>query len=241
MPNCHTYEDTILQVHAYAEAANIPYRWWLIDSWWHAFDNGKYFEDVPAQVGQLFPHGLAWLYKQLGEQTFGAHWSSTFSAESPYIREFDGWLPSSPTNGSFVPINQAVWDHIFASDTTFGMRTIKIDHLYEAFWGHGEAPYAGGHPALLSQPNVAHQFLGGIGEAAERHGVDIMWCMSFPNVLMHSVMYPAMTHGRASSDSHPDDQNWQGFGGESMFEWALGLWPFKVRARSALLDWQWFG
>lgn len=44
---------------------------------------------------------------------------------------------------------------------------------------------------------------------------------------MHSVMYPAMTHGRASSDSHPDSKNWRGFGGESMFEWAIGLWPFK--------------
>ncbi len=54
------------------------------------------------------------------------------------------------------------------------------DHLYEAFWGHGEPPYAGGHPELLSRPGAAHEFLGGIGEAAERHGVDIMWCMSFP-------------------------------------------------------------
>ena len=109
---------------------------------------------------------------------------------------------------SFVPINQEVWDHIFASDTTWGMKTIKIDHLYEAFWGHGAPPYAGGHPELLVRPtlipvpagrvpvpfrsgqeasvglqsrvNAAHEFLGGIGEAAERHGVDIMWCMSFP-------------------------------------------------------------
>jgi len=31
-----------------------------------------------------------------------------------------------------------------------------------------------------SRVNAAHEFLGGIGEAAERHGVDIMWCMSFP-------------------------------------------------------------
>jgi hypothetical protein len=42
-----------------------------------------YFEDIPAQVGTLFPRGLAWLYKQLGEQTFGAHWSSVFNAASP--------------------------------------------------------------------------------------------------------------------------------------------------------------
>jgi hypothetical protein len=32
MPNCHTYEDTLLQVHAYAEAAGIPYRWWLVST-----------------------------------------------------------------------------------------------------------------------------------------------------------------------------------------------------------------
>lgn len=28
MPTCHTYEDTLLQVHAYAQSVGIPYRWW---------------------------------------------------------------------------------------------------------------------------------------------------------------------------------------------------------------------
>lgn len=32
MPDCHTYEDTLLQVHAYAKAAGIPYRWWLVSA-----------------------------------------------------------------------------------------------------------------------------------------------------------------------------------------------------------------
>ena len=58
MPGCHTYEDTLLHVQAYAKEAGIPYRWWLIDSWWHAFDNNTYFEDIPAQVGTLFPSGV---------------------------------------------------------------------------------------------------------------------------------------------------------------------------------------
>ena len=49
---------------------------------------------------------------------------------------------------------------------------------------------------------------------------------------MHSVAYAAMTHGRGSDDSHPHGthyphDNWVGFGGESTFLWALGLWPFK--------------
>jgi hypothetical protein len=51
--------------------------------------------------------------------------------------------------------------------------------------------------------------------------------MAFPNVLLNSVRYPAMSHGRASADSHPGSKNFEGFGGESMLEWALGLWPFK--------------
>ena len=63
----------------------MPYRWWLIDSWWHAFDNNTFFEDIPAQVGTLFPSGLRDLYQKLGEQPFGAHWSSTFNSASPYV------------------------------------------------------------------------------------------------------------------------------------------------------------
>ncbi len=29
-----TYEDTLLDVHAYAQAERIPYRYILLDSWW---------------------------------------------------------------------------------------------------------------------------------------------------------------------------------------------------------------
>jgi hypothetical protein len=131
-----------------------------------------------------------------------------------------------------VPVNAAVWDHIFASDKSWGLKTIKIDHLFEAFLGHARgnsslATDTGVHAQLLSDPFAAHDFLGGIADAAARHDTDIMWCMSYPNVLMHSVQYPAATHARASSDSHPGSDNWRGFGGESMFVWAVGLFPFK--------------
>ena len=85
MPGCKTYQDTLLQVQSYGERSGIPYRWWLIDSWWHAFDNNTYFEDIPAQVGALFPAGLKALYGSMGEQPFGAHWSSTFNSGSPYV------------------------------------------------------------------------------------------------------------------------------------------------------------
>lgn len=115
-------------MHAYAQRANIPYRWWLIDSWWHAFDNEDYFEDVPAQVGRLFPDGLKATYQKLGEQPFGAHWSSTFSAQSPYVTDekygnASAWSLSEDKL-TVIPLASAVWDHIFGANTAWGMDTV---------------------------------------------------------------------------------------------------------------------
>ncbi len=88
----------------------------------------------------------------------------------------------------------------------------------------------------LSQPlRVTEKFIDGVGVSAEKNGVSVMWCMSFPNILMYSTQYASMTHARGSDDSHPPNtrsgfpsNNWVGFGGESTFLWAIGLWPFKV-------------
>ena len=62
----------------------------------------------------------------------------------------------------------------------------------------------------------------GIATGAAAHSVDVMFCMSYPNVLMQSVMFPAVTHARASADSHPSSTNYVGFAGASTWIWALG-------------------
>ena len=187
MPGCSTYEDTLVQVKQYADSAGLPYRWWLIDSWWHAFDNNTYFEDTPAQVGQLFPRGLRWLYNQTG-LSFGAHWSSTFSIDSPYVN-LTGASDWACAGGSCIPRSAAIWRHIFGADSAWGLRTIKVDHLYEAFVGHaGDHPMneqnaslasSGGVTDVLTDPYLAHEFLGGLAEGAAEHGVDIMWYVHF--------------------------------------------------------------
>ena len=63
--------------------------WFLIDSWWHAYNNhgdnepySLYFEDIPKQVGLIFPETLKTFQKKLGIE-FGAHWSSSFSSKTP--------------------------------------------------------------------------------------------------------------------------------------------------------------
>ena len=147
----------------------------------------------------------------------GAHWSSSFAPDSPYINMTgsDDW---TCTDTVCIPHSDAIWQHIFASGEAWGLQTIKVDHLYESLRAHSEC---------FTDPFLAHEFLGGIAEGAAAHNVDVMWCMAYPNVLMQSVMYKAATHARASADSHPSSTNYVGFAGESTWIWALGLWPFK--------------
>ena len=95
---------------------------------------------------------------------------------------------------------------------------MQVDHLYGSLESND---------ACFSDPYLAQDFLGGIADGAAAHGVDVMWCMSYPNVLMQSVLHPGATHARASADSHPSGNNFVGFAGESTWIWALGLWPFK--------------
>ena len=117
-----------------------------------------------------------------------------------------------------MPRSSKIWDYIFGSGELWGLQTIKVDHLYGSLKSNRD---------MFEHPTLAHEFLGGIAEGAALHNVDVMFCMSYPNVLMQSVMYPAVTHARASADSHPSGNNFQGFAGESTWLWALGLWPFK--------------
>lgn len=62
-PN-RTYEDTLLDVAVYAQAAGIPYRYFQLDSWW-------YYKGVAGGVKtwvarpDVFPDGLAGLHAKL--------------------------------------------------------------------------------------------------------------------------------------------------------------------------------
>ena len=154
MPGCHTYEDTLLQMQRYAEEAGIPYRWWLLDSWWHAFDSNRFFEDTPEQVGALFPRGLRYLFNASNGMAVGVHWSSSFADDSPYINR-TGQADWSCHAGSCIPHSERIWDYIFGSGESWGLQTIKVDHLYESL---------AAQPAVLDDPFLAHEFLGGIAQ-----------------------------------------------------------------------------
>lgn len=112
-----------------------------------------------------------------------------------------------------------------------------MDHNDEVFLGDpmisdnssivGGKGSGGVHLATLTDPLAGESFILTMAAAATRHGTSIMPCMSNPNVLLYSVMAPAITHGRASPDSHPNNKNYVGFGGAAAWQWAIGIWPFK--------------
>ena len=95
----------------------------------------RYFEDLPAQVHTLFPSGLRALYQSLGEPSFGAHWSSTFNSQSPYVSAYGHNWSESEDGRSVSPLSGAVWEHIFGVDGAWGLQTIKMDHNNEVYQG----------------------------------------------------------------------------------------------------------
>ena len=89
---------------------------------------------------------------------------------------------------------------------------------------------------MLTTTDVAERYLNGLGMSAEKNGVDIMLCMSFPNVLMHSVNLNSVSHGRGSTDSHtrhnshgyPYD-NWKGLEAKAHYYGPLACGHSRTR------------
>merc|ERR1719424_1389400 len=59
------YEDTLLDVHKYAVAEQIPYKHALLDSWWYTKGNGGGVKQWDA-TDKTLPHGLEYLRQKTG-------------------------------------------------------------------------------------------------------------------------------------------------------------------------------
>jgi len=84
---------------------------------------------------------------------------------------------------------------------------------------------------LVTDIHLGHQWLTSMGEAAEKVGMNLQYCMSLPRHMLTSLEVPRVTHARASTDYafHLESQTapqWA-IGISSMFVEALGVAPFK--------------
>lgn len=65
-----------------------------------------------------------------------------------------------------------------------------------------------------------------MGQAAQRYGLTIQYCMPYPRHLLQSLEVPAVTQTRASDDYTAGNSQWM-IGDTSILDNALGLAPFK--------------
>lgn len=66
-----------------------------------------------------------------------------------------------------------------------------------------------------------------MGTAAEREGLNVQYCMSWPRHIMQSVEIPAVTQARASDDYMANISDQWNVGTTSIFAHALGIAPSK--------------
>jgi hypothetical protein len=114
------YEDTMLGVAKYAAEANIPYRYWLADSWWYfkGVGNGVYnWTAMPS----IFPHGMAGVYDATSwlVQGHNRYWS----ADTNYAKQNGGkWnFLVDNSSGYALPYDQAFWNYLMSSSKKWGL------------------------------------------------------------------------------------------------------------------------
>eukprot|EP00026_Physarum_polycephalum_P002700 Phypoly_transcript_02708.p1 GENE.Phypoly_transcript_02708~~Phypoly_transcript_02708.p1 ORF type:complete len:605 (+),score=75.81 Phypoly_transcript_02708:816-2630(+) len=213
------YEETLLDFNAYSKQLGIPYRYYLLDSWWYGeYDiyNGVWmWEDNHELLAQRFPHGLEWLRDTLGVP-FSCHMGKWVS-DSPYIKnESYGFVVEKQWA---VPTSIEFWDYIFGNASGWGLNTIKQDHINEQLLDMN---------ATMADVTTARLWLLNEGKGAYHHGINIEYCMDFTSVLLTSLENPTATHSRAGGDYLPGGASTQWkIGVTSIFLWAIGLYPDK--------------
>jgi hypothetical protein len=81
--------------------------------------------------------------------------------------------------------------------------------------------------ALLESPTLGRQWLLQMGQAAEKNGLTVQYCMSLCRHALQSVEIPAVTQARASDDYHSGDTDQWNVLVTSILAHAIGLAPSK--------------
>lgn len=218
-----TYQETMLAVKAEADRVGLPYRWFLIDSWWYyegkvpgPRDEGVCFDGfsgvswqwdsspIPpaANCTANFPGGWSGFAKELGlplmmhiSEWSGRKVSGKTASPNPY-----GPPPYSVKD----PAGWIVEDGCSIPQTSAFWDTIFRDMSTNGGLAVYKQDHGGGEIAQLhaAQQNVSvmDNWLTRQGDAAARHGVTKMLCGSISSFWMHSVSIKAATHTRAGND-----------------------------------------
>ena len=220
-----TYEQTLLDVHAYAESAHIPYAYVLLDSWWYYKGEGGGVKTW-APRPDIFPSGLEAFVKATGWKTqlHNRYWANDTTYATQNGGAYDFVVEAA--NSLALPTSQRFWDDLLANASArYGMVVYEQDWLYNEFNGLN---------ATRQRLGLARDWLVQMGRGAARAGATVQYCMTYARMLLQSVEIGAVSQFRALDDYGPGQSDGCGFpycvydiGTTSLFAWALGLAPSK--------------
>lgn len=214
-----TYQDTILAVKAYADSVKLPYKHWLMDSWWYYQGDGGGVTNWTARP-DIFPGGTAAVTAQTkwGIVAHNRFWADNNVYATQNGGDYQFIIERQSSGGLAIPVEQRFWDDLIRNATVWGLRVYEQDWLYNEFSELN---------CTLESASLARQWLMQMGNACEKEGINIQYCMSWPRHILQSLEIPAVTQARASDDYQQNaNQQWK-LGITSIFAHAVGITPTK--------------
>jgi hypothetical protein len=210
------YEETIVNVR---HQIPLPIHYIQLDSWWYYKGIGDGVSNWTARP-DIFPDGLQALHRRVENIPLAAH-NRYWAYDTVYKQNYSFVLDEK--NEKALPVgNDSFWIDLFTQARDWGLV------LYEQDWLNVQTEE---FSPTNTDIYLGHQWLTSMGEAAEKTGINIQYCMSLPRHILTALEIPHVTHARASGDyaghlTNPKSSQWN-MGISSMFADAIGLAPFK--------------
>jgi hypothetical protein len=119
------YQETLVDVKNYAGSVGIPYKFYLLDSWWYykgINDGVKNWTAMPS----IFPDGLPALQKALNLTTFIAH-NRYWSPDTSYAIQNGGQYEWIVDKEFSLPIDANFWPDLMKNNSDWGLKVYEQD------------------------------------------------------------------------------------------------------------------
>ena len=209
------YEETIVDIR---HKVALPFHYIQLDSWWYYKGMGEGVSQWTARP-DIFPDGLQTLHRRLENIPLVAHnryWAFDTVYKQNYSFALDEGNKKALPNG-----NDSFWIDLLSEAHDWGLI------LYEQDWLNEQTI---DFLPTRTDIHLGHQWLMSMGQAADKAGMNIQYCMSLPRHILTALQIPRVTQARTSTDYAfhilGKAQQWA-IGISNMFADAIGLAPFK--------------
>ena len=221
--NTSNYEATMLNVYEYSQNQNIPYQYWLLDSWWY-YQSSEKWHAVTNWTSRptIFPHGMKYLYEQTKLKVQGHN--RMWSINNHYQHDYDFIKSTKDPAYVSLPTEYRFWYDLFHNATTdWGLVVYEQDWLNVIFEEQSQA---------YTNVTLMKSWLLQMGQAAYDNNIVIQYCMPLARHILQSVEIPSVTQARASDDYIATGDGQWNIGPTSLLYQALDLRPSKDNAWS---------